>query len=347
MDSDGLKRDGAGTDSPANVDRSAIAVSPQSDDTQILAVMYHYISEPDRALSRGVQALSVDGFRAQLDDLCRHMEPIDWPSFYGWTQGRVDLPKRCFLLTFDDGLLSHGRIVLPVLEALGLRGVFFVPTSVLTHEHMLLAHAIHLLLSRLGDKGLCEALLAALHAHDASVDWPSTMDTNAAMELYHYESRDRAKLKYFLNITLPISIRQSMVQSLFEQHVGSIKRWSRTWYLGWEDLVAMQALGHSIGGHGDSHEPITCLTTAQGRADIRQTACVLNDGLGPDIRPFSYPFGRYDEATMSSCREAGFAACFTTEPHRIRCDTDTRRLPRVDTMNVTAVLEKDFACQPH
>ena len=339
-----MKRGEAAACSSVSIDRSAITITPRSDDTQILTIMYHYVSDGNPSLSQGVQALSIDDFRAQLDDLCRHMEPTDWPSFYGWMQGRVDLPKRCFLLTFDDGLLSHGRIVLPVLEALGLRGVFFVPTSVLTREHLLLAHAVHLLLSRLGDEGLREVLLAALHAHDASVDWASTMDTDAALELYHYESATRARLKYFLNVTLPIDLRQPMIQSLFEQHVGSQKRWSRDWYLGWEDLVEMQSLGHSIGGHGDSHEPLTCLTPAQGRADIRQTARVLNDGLGPDIRPFSYPFGRYDEVTMASCSEAGFAACFTTEPHWIRSGTDARQLPRVDAMNVTAVLERDFAC---
>ena len=344
MEPERVKRGEAGADSSANVDRSAVTITPRSDDTQILAVMYHYISDRNPSLSRGFQALSIAGFRAQLDDLCRHMEPTDWPSFYGWMQGRVDLPKRCFLLTFDDGLSSHARFVLPVLQALGLRGVFFVPTSVLTHEHLLSAHAVHILLSRLGDEGLREALLAALHAHDASVDWPSAMHTDAALALYHYESENRARLKYFLNVTLPINLRQPMIESLFEEYVGSRKRWSRDWYLGWENLVEMQALGHSIGGHGNSHEPLTCLTPAQGRADIRQTARVLNDGLGPDIRPFSYPLGRYDESTMAFCREAGFAAFFTTEPHWIRSGADARRLPRVDAINVTAALERDLAC---
>ena len=50
---------------------------------------------------------------------------------------------------------------------------------------------------------------------------------------------------------------------------------------------------------------------------------------------------------MASCREAGFAACFTTEPHWIRSGTDTGQLPRVDAMNVTAVLERDVACIQH
>ncbi len=89
------------------------------------------------------------------------------------------------------------------------------------------------------------------------------------------------------------------------------------------------------------------MTPAQKRGDIRQTARVLNDGLGPDIRPFSYPFGRYDQATMASCSEAGFAACFTTEPGWICSGSDARQLPRVDAMNVTAVLERDLACIRH
>ena len=333
-----------------------------------MVVMYHYVRDdaglprpgsPD--MSTGIKGLTTSEFRAQLDRLCELMEPIDWPTLYAWMSRRGSIPDRsrggrrscggrhssggrhCFLLTFDDGLADHAETVLPILEERGLRGVFFVPGVVLTSHRLLSAHAVHLLLSTLDEQTFERELLSYLAEHeDDRTDWVASVDVEAAQALYHYESPARARLKYLLTITLPVDLRIEAVDALFQRHIGSPARWARHWYMDWDDLFRMQSLGHTIGGHGFAHEPYTRLTPARRRQDLGRVAAVLREGLGPDIRPLSYPYGQFDDDTCAACCDAGFAHAFTTESRLITRGSDVFRLPRVDAIDVEAVLEREL-----
>jgi peptidoglycan/xylan/chitin deacetylase (PgdA/CDA1 family) len=327
-----------------------------NDAAQVLVVMYHYVRDED-SLPRpgspgpfgGIKGLTTAEFNRQLDELCAALEPIDWPHFVAWTTGRADLPRRAFLLTFDDGLVDHAETVASALEARGLRGVFFVPGAVLTGHRMLCAHATHLLLAALGDEGLTEALLAYLQRHDPAGEWPAqfrrleTQGGGAPASVYDYESPSRATLKYFLTLELPIPLRTAAVDWLFEQHIGSVARWARHWYLGWDDLVRMRAAGHTIGGHGFLHEPYSRLSPAEIRQDVMRSSVVLRDGLGADLRPFSYPYGSTSGPVYDACREAGFVQAFTTQRRWVTPGLDPMQLPRFDTIHVAQSLRRQLA----
>ena len=313
-------------------------------DEQCLVIMYHYVQHRPLPVYEGVRGPAPEEFSAQLDRLCNVAEPIDWPSFYAWMQGRGSISRRSFLLTFDDGLADHARTVLPVLQERRLRGVFFVPGAVLATQGMLPAHAIHLLLSRLGEAAFERELADELAKHTGKKGWLASIDVEAAETMYHYESPTRARLKYLLTIALPIELRNAVVNALFERRIGSSARWSRHWYLGWDDLAEMESLGHTIGGHGYSHEPYLRLTPNERREDMSRVARVLRDGLGADIRPFSYPYGSFDDETAVACRESGFVHAFTTESRWVTRGCDPLRLPRVDTIHVDTILKEESAC---
>jgi len=210
-------------------------------DEHCLVIMYHYVQDRELPVYEGVGGLSPVEFSAQLDRLCNVAEPIDWPSLYAWMQGRGSIPRRSFLLTFDDGLADHARTVLPVLQERRLRGVFFVSGVPLTSQRMLPAHAIHLLLSRLGESAFERELANELAKRTDKKDWLASIDIEAAETMYHYESPMRARLKYLLTVALPIELRNAVVNTLFERRIGSSARWSRHWYLGWDDLAERSA----------------------------------------------------------------------------------------------------------
>ncbi len=340
------------TDQPTeNVGDVHDAARPQdSNAPHCLVVMYHYVHDEellprtptDRPLT-GMVALETAQFIEQVACLSRDMEPIDWPTLYAWIQGRGSIPHRSFLLTFDDGLADHARAVRPVLDAAGIRGTFFVPGAVLASHRLLPAHAVHLLLSVLDDATFERELFGFLAEWSPEGEWEEAVDPVAAERMYHYETPERARLKYLLTIVLPIKLRNAAVQRLFENHVGSAARWARRWYLGWDDLVDMQARGHTIGGHGFSHEPYLRLSSAARRDDMRRSFAMLQTGLGSCIRPFSYPFGSHDADVASVCRNAGFVHGFTTRQGWVSGAPDTHSLPRVDTIDVDAVLDKEHA----
>jgi peptidoglycan/xylan/chitin deacetylase (PgdA/CDA1 family) len=323
--------------------------------------MYHYVHDQDPlarpgspGVHEGLHGVTVTDFTAQIERLCGFGEPIDWPTLYAWMSGRCDIPDRCFLLTFDDGLADHAETVLPILQDRGLRGVFFVPAAVLTGHRMLPAHQIHLLLSMLGDEGLEEELRTDLSNFDAGREWLAWLDHGVASDaaaaaaeaMYDYEEPIRAQLKHWLTMVLPIDVRTKALDALFERHIGSSTRWSRHWYLGWDDLIRMRSLGHTIGGHGYAHEPYARLTPAERRADLLRAAAVLREGLGSEVRPLSYPYGSVPDDIEGMGREAGFVQGFTTQRAWLTEDCDPLRLPRVDTIHVDAVIHQEPACSP-
>lgn len=326
---------------------SSVPIDPQAGltDPDCLAVMYHYVRGADstgriefRTAQCAVAGITDVEFSAQLDRLCETREPIDWPTLYAWSRGTGSIPKRSFLLTFDDGLADHARVVAPILEKRGMRGTFFVAGSVLETHRMLPAQALHVLLTRVEESEI-EAEIRKL-VGDGLADVPE----DEARRMYHYESPVRARLKYLLTVMMPIEQRSAALADLFERYVGSSARWARQWYVGWDDLTRMQAAGHTIGAHGFSHEPLTRLSPEHCRDDLRKVQRLLADGLGPDIRPISYPYGAFNEDTMDACREVGLAHAFTTRRDVVRSSDDVFMLPRVDTIHVDAMLEEGSSC---
>jgi peptidoglycan/xylan/chitin deacetylase (PgdA/CDA1 family) len=305
-----------------------------------LAVMYHYVRKVDSPTTEGIVPLSPQAFEDQLDALCTVAQPIDWPALRAWTLGEGNLPACSFLLTFDDGLADHAEIAAPILEAHGLRGTFFVAGEVLIRPRMLPAHAIHLLVASLGYDRFARELQEMLHKLDHQRDWTDDLDESDALTTYHYEPPDRARLKYLLNMVLPAGLRNAAVDDLFERFIGSPTEWARHCYLRWDQLRAMQERGHTIGGHGYSHEPLGRMNAGDQRRDIEAVAAVLNEGLGREARPLSLPFGSFNEMTSRFCREAGFAHAFTTERDWIDAAANLTLLPRIDTIHVRQEIER-------
>jgi len=347
--------EGQGIHPMASEPRPTVRQSHSSDGPRCLVVMYHYVHDVEPiALPRragedsvtGIPALTTAQFRHQLDQLCAGLEPMDWPTLYASLRETAALPHRSFLLTFDDGLADHAEIVAPILQEYGLRGTFFVPGSILLSHRLLSAHALQLLLSilepNLIEKEVCESL------RRDGVN-PTTLTgaadvTELARQVYHYESPDRARLKYLLNMMIPSGLRDITVQYVFEKHIGSATRWAKHWYLGWDDLVELQNHGHTIGGHGFRHEPLTRLNALEAMTDLTRAKKTLDEGLGVDPRPFSYPFGRHDDPVASACRKAGFVHGFTTDGRWLTGADDLLRLPRVDVIHVGRVLSEVGLC---
>lgn len=312
-----------------------------------LVVMYHYVRQPDPLLPDALASLTPESFAAQLDELCAAMEPIDWPRLFAWTQHRAELPSRSFLLTFDDGLADHFHQVVPLLKQRGLHGTFFIPGSVLTGQRLLAAHAIHLLFATLGDEEFSSELDKALAVHAPRENWWRKFSTAEAGRLYHYETPVRARLKYLLTMVLPIALRDTVLEELFARHIGSASRWAKKWYMQWEQVKELESLGHTVGGHGFAHESYARLSEAEIRLDINRVEAVLRDGLGPDLRPFSYPYGGVTNMAQSLCAQAGFVHAFTTESRLLTKPVDPLALPRVDTIHIPAHLAKELPCPQH
>ena len=84
----------------------------------IRAVNYHDVP-PSRAAD----------FERQLAFYAEHFECVGYSELLAFHEGRWESERPGIILTFDDGLRSHGDVVAPLLDRYQMVGWFMVPTA--------------------------------------------------------------------------------------------------------------------------------------------------------------------------------------------------------------------------
>lgn len=85
-------------------------------------------------------------------------------------------------------------------------------------------------------------------------------------------------------------------------------------FLGWEELKALQAAGHSVQSHGWSHKFLTFCSEAELAHELRASKQSLEDNLGSVVEEISVPGGRWDQRVIKACAAAGYKRVYVSHP---------------------------------
>lgn len=85
-------------------------------------------------------------------------------------------------------------------------------------------------------------------------------------------------------------------------------------FLGWDDLKALQAAGHSVQSHGWSHKFLTFCSEAELAHELRASKQSLEDNLGSAVEEISVPGGRWDRRVLQACAAAGYRRVYVSDP---------------------------------
>jgi peptidoglycan/xylan/chitin deacetylase (PgdA/CDA1 family) len=92
---------------------------------------------------------------------------------------------------------------------------------------------------------------------------------------------------------------------------------AKSGYMGWNELRALHAAGHSIGGHGWSHKLLTHCTDREMETELVQSRKTLEDRLGAPVTTMSLPGGRANARVLAACATAGYLRVFTSVPSAV------------------------------
>jgi peptidoglycan/xylan/chitin deacetylase (PgdA/CDA1 family) len=87
-----------------------------------------------------------------------------------------------------------------------------------------------------------------------------------------------------------------------------------TKFLGWDDLKALQAAGHSVQSHGWSHKFLTFCSEAELTHELRASKQSLEDNLGSTVEEISVPGGRWNRRVLQACAAAGYRRVYISDP---------------------------------
>jgi O-antigen/teichoic acid export membrane protein/peptidoglycan/xylan/chitin deacetylase (PgdA/CDA1 family) len=262
----------------------------------LTVAMFHRVLPRDDARNAGADpewTMSPDTFGHCLTFFKRHYTVVTADQVFAAMRGETSLPPYSLLITFDDGWADTAEYAQPILDRAGLKGLIFVAGSAID------SHAAF------WEEQLFSAVVDTSLPH-----------TNLAAALHGAGLSDSASM-------LPVSRDEAGARRLIAQ-VGALERPAASALLAQLptppyppammtglQLCKMAQAGHTIGGHGMQHRPLTGV--AQVDTELATAQHALAGHLGGRVASMSFPHGAYDCEIVQSCKAAGYRYLFSSD----------------------------------
>ena len=308
---------------------------------KLLLVNYHYVREPNAHPYPGVHPISPDAFARQLDRLGAqfHMATPDEVEAFV-LHGRA-LPRDSALITFDDGLLDHAAVARDILDARGVKAVFFVCSRPLAEQRALPVHKVHWLRATTEPSRFAAQVLAALPRKWRERELTEA-ETQAAARTYIYDTPADRRTKYLLNFILPEDVVDQLTSTLLSEAGESETAFCQRTYMDAAALAKLVAAGHRVEAHTHDHRAVTRLGDDE-HSSISRNIRALEQATGRRPAWISYPYGRAwalppDPAAF--CRRHGLQIGVALEGTFVHPEHMPYVLDRINTNEVERVLSE-------
>ena len=302
--------------------------------TDLTIVMYHYIRPIIGSEFPGIKGLEIEGFKRQLDFLENNYSIVSSEEVIDKIIKHKKLPPKACWLTFDDGFKDHYQYVLPELINRNLSGAFFPPRVPIKESKLLDVHSIHHILSCTDD---INKLVTDLN--DLCLQFGIT---NEQIHAYYkeygvanrFDNADTIFIKRMLQHVLPIQIRNEITSILFEKIVGVPEaEFSSRLYMNIEEVRKLVSSGMYVGSHGSMHYWLDRISSQKQKVDISSSVEFLEEVGAPTSNwIMCYPYGAYNNTTLSLLKDLGASIGITTEARKANLGIDNPlTLPRLDT----------------
>lgn len=99
--------------------------------------------------------------------------------------------------------------------------------------------------------------------------------------------------------------------------------------MSWPELKEMQDYGMTIAPHTVNHINLATVSLPRQLEEIRQSTVDIKARLGSDPKVFCYPFGGYNQATLTILHQFGYQLAVTTVPGKVYQSSNPLLLHRV------------------
>ncbi len=304
----------------------------------LVIVMYHYVRDAAHTRYPGINGLSVNAFRGQLDYLQAHHTIVTTEMVLAAIDGESDaLPQNPVWLTFDDGYRDHIDTVLPILCDRGLSAAFFPPAKPIAERCVLDVNKIHFILAASPDsKKLASDLMAyiAEARSEYELERPEDYYARWARPGRWEDPPEVIFVKRLLQRGLPERARTEITARLFASRVTTDEAgFADDLYMSRDDIRQLIHSGMYVGNHGYAHTWMDAESTQAQAQDIDRALSFMAD-IGAPVNRWimCYPYGAYADRLLSTLRARNCAAGVAIDAGIARIGVDDPlTLPRLDT----------------
>jgi peptidoglycan/xylan/chitin deacetylase (PgdA/CDA1 family) len=299
----------------------------------LLVVNYHYVAVQAAAAPRAIFPVTTDALARQLELLGRAFEFVDRDRLIAAVEGTASLPAKACLITFDDGLREQAEVALPVLERAGVPALFLVCGRPLLERRALYVHKVHYLRELLPEEEFALLLTRQLDELGFGLE----VDEARARETYPYDTETAARLKYVLNMLVPLEWQERLIDVLLGAVGEDEAALHDRLYLTPAQLAELERGHGAVGAHSHAHAPLARLDARALGEDLAANAAALELATGVHPRVISYPYGTAEAVSphvAAAAADAGFRVGFTMERALNETLEDPLLLARLDVNDV-------------
>ncbi len=249
----------------------------------ILRVLtYHRIDYADKSshLYPGTLSASPEEFQLQMEILAERYHIVSLPEVLSAVRGDHALPPKSLLITFDDAYCDFGEHAWPVLKALSMPAVLFVPTAFP------------------GDR---QARFWWDRLHQAACRADALATTT--------------DIRRFRSLVKQIkALPHADALTLVDQHCED---WGEPYdttspVMTWDQLRELTQDGLDLAAHTCTHPLMNRIGVSEAVAEATQSRNELFQQIGVDFPALAYPGGAFSRSLLQPLMDAGFEIAFTT-----------------------------------
>lgn len=306
-------------------------------------VMYHYVRDLVHSRYPRIHGLQIELFREQVQFLKKNYNFVTVEQILDAYENNSvrDLPEHPVLLTFDDAYKDHFDFVFPYLEHEHIQGAFYAPVKAVTENTILDVNKIHFILASTPEEKLSQLLGELkcqldyyrkdwnLHNFDYYFDKLAVAN--------RFDPKEIIFIKRLLQVELDERLRKIITDDVFQKVVGMDEgMFSRELYMSMDQIKCMVDNGMHFGSHGYDHYWLNSLSKDKQKFEIQKSLEFIKEiGGDTDNWTICYPYGAYDEDTISILKENGCKLGMTTRVGVADLDDKQGdvifKLPRLDT----------------
>lgn len=241
-------------------------------------------------------------FERQVSTLKRHFNVIGLEELRAFLLGRP-LPDNPAMITFDDGYRDCHDRVLPILLSCGVKGVFFIATSYVTHRRVFWWDRISYLLNRaVNDR------IELRYPSNIVLERKLLADRGKRIVLELMKNKPGIDVERFLG-ELADASGVSWNDDLERQFADEL-------VMTWDQITKLRAAGMEVHSHTRTHRVLQMVPLGELGAELAGARTDLEEHLGERVLGIAYPVGRSisgSAALRAAVNESGYELGFTSQ----------------------------------
>ena len=288
-----------------------------------IIVNYHYIRDKAQTPFQGIHACAPDLFRRQIAYLKKNYTIALFGDVY--EAAKQGSAESMAAITFDDGFRDHLEIALPALKNAGIRGTFF-PVTLPWEGKIPAPYKLHILLSHLPAEDLIARFEIYMKREGREGAIPRDHRIN---EQRRFDDALTSNLKETL-MRLDDETKTGFLNEVFRSLFADEAAETRKLFMTTEEIKLLVREGMEIGSHTHTHISLESAPADAQTDEITKGHRFLEDALRIRLTSFSYPHGRWNDATQHILQALGIKRAAILGACAVEASTSIYEIPRYD-----------------